>query len=466
MQKTSLIQLLCAFIVILLLPDYDGFIAERSSGPPLLSLVTGIPQDLVIQHSFKIVLALSMLAGAGFVVLALRNSFYRWLAFSGLLMCGYGILRLMVAGLGLRGSFTGVNASFISFALIGAMAASRAHDFFFRAGIVAGVMSVAFVKLIYAVWVFRTGGAVEMITGVPSLAADGGTLSTWATAALWCGSYGAIYLSRKEYARTAWCTLGLTIFLIALAATFRRTNLIRVLGMMAVMVLLAGYMRRRSLRAFVGVASVVFILGGILIGSTVVIFGLADSYERALSLSPDSGSKYGGTNEAYSDDWQAWIGTVLEHYGLGVGPGQPYGVQRLVEEVENAAMTGEIPLHTGSYEMLASFGPAGLIFQFGALVGLPLVAVHFRRKSHVPLDPLFTASAAFLLWIGLWPFGPPLQFNQATLVFTAIQAGIVCATQMPTGRADRLSSRPRLLQRRPATPSVPLPSTHAKGRSL
>ena len=83
MQKTSLIRLLCAFIVILLLvPDYDGFIAERSSVPPLLSLVTGIPQDLVIQHSFKIVLALSMLAGAGFVVFALRI-LYRWLAFSG-----------------------------------------------------------------------------------------------------------------------------------------------------------------------------------------------------------------------------------------------------------------------------------------------------------------------------------------------------------------------------------------------
>ena len=201
------------------------------------------------------------------------------------------------------------------------MAASCAHDFFVRAGIVAGVMSVALVKLIYAAWVLKTGGAVEMITGVPSLAADGGTLTTWAAAALWCGSYGAIYLSRKQYARTAGCTLGLTIFLIALAATFRRTNLIRVLGMMAVMVLLAGDLRRRSLRALVGAALVVFISGGIPIGSTVVIFGLVDSYERALSLSPDSDSKYGGSNEAYSDDWQAWVGTVLEHYGLGVGPG-------------------------------------------------------------------------------------------------------------------------------------------------
>ena len=32
-----------------------------------------------------------------------------------------------------------------------------------------------------------------------------------------------------------------------------------------------------------------------------------------------------------------------------------------------------------------------------------------------------------------WSFGPPLQFDQVTQVLTAIQAGRVCATQIPTG---------------------------------
>ena len=153
-----------------------------------------------------------------------------------------------MAGVGLS-SVSGINASFVSFVLIAAMAACCAQDVFCRAGIVGGLVCVALVKLIYAVFVFKAGGAVEMISGVSSLAADGGTLTTWATAALWFGSYGAIHLSKKRYTRTAWCALGLTIFLIALAATFRRTNLIRLLGMMTVMVMLVGYMRRRSLRA-------------------------------------------------------------------------------------------------------------------------------------------------------------------------------------------------------------------------
>ena len=368
MQISSAIRLLCASIVVLLLiPDYDGFVVEKSSVPPLLSVVTGIPQELVIQHSFKIVLALSILACAGFVIIERDNILYRWLAFLGILICGYGTLRLMLAGLGLS-SVSGINASFVSFVLIAAMAACCAQDVFCRAGIVGGLVCVALVKLIYAVFVFKSGGAVEMISGVSSLAADGGTLTTWATGALWCGSYGAIYLTKKRYARTAWCALGLTIFLIALAATFRRTNLIRLLGMMTVMVMLVGYMRRRSLRALAGAALVVLALGGILAGSTVAVFGIGDSYERVLSLSPDSDSKYGGTNETYSDDWRAWVSTVIEHYGLGVGPGRPYGVQRLVEEIESASMTGEIPLHTGSYEMIASFGPAGAMFQFGVLV--------------------------------------------------------------------------------------------------
>ena len=448
-------------VSLLLLPDYDGFTAEKSSARSLVSLGTGIPQDFIIQHSFKIVLVVSIMACAVFVVPALRNSFYRLLAFSGMLACGYGIVRLMVAGQGVSGSVTGVNASFISFVFIAAMAVCCAQDMFFRSGIVAGVVSVALVKLIHAVFVLKTDGAVEMVAGVSSLAADGGTLTNWAVAALWCGSYGTIYFSKKQYPRSVWCALGFMIFLIALVATFRRTNLIRVLGMMTVTVMLAGYMRRHSFRALGGAALVALVLGGVLAGSTVVVFGVLDGCERMLSLSPDSDSKYAGSNETYGDDWQAWVSTVIEHYGLGVGPGQPYGVQRLVEEIESAAMTGEIPLHTGSYEMIASFGPAGLIFQFGVLVALPLLAVHSRRKANLPLDALFTASAAFLLWIGLWPFGPPLQFNQATLVLTAIQAGTVCATQIPSVSPNRLSSRPRLLQRRPAVPSIPLPSTDA-----
>ena len=40
-------------------------------------------------------------------------------------------------------------------------------------------------------------------------------------------------------------------------------------------------------------------------------------------------------------------------------------------------------------------------------------------------------------------------------MLTAIQAGRVCATQVPTGSPNRLSSRPRLLQRRPAAAERP-----------
>ena len=46
-------------------------------------------------------------------------------------------------------------------------------------------------------------------------------------------------------------------------------------------------------------------------------------------------------------------------------------------------MTGEIPLHTGSYEMLASFGPVGLMFQ---PAGTGRVAAH-RRALSTEVEP-------------------------------------------------------------------------------
>lgn len=423
-QRTWMAAVVAAVVVTLaLLPDYDAFIQKMAGTRSLFTTLTGIAPDLVFQHGLKFLLVLSAAVALPVIFRSLRHPLMVLFAVMTVVITGYGVGRLLFADLGLKGALSGSNAAFVVvfFLAVGAAAGARWIDV--RKGLVFALFAVAFAKLAFAVYAYRKFGGVELFSGVASLAADGGVLTVWSMAGLWSFLFAYDNLKRRRVPMALAWTVVFIVFVGALAASFRRDNMIRLVATIVLSMNIAGFLERRALRSALLSLAAAGVGAVLLFATMVAVFGQETAWDRVFSVSKSSESRFAGSNEAYSDDWRAWGRTFEKHDGLGVGVGQRYGVDRLVENT--ASGDGLIPLHTGTYELGASLGFAGILYQGVAFLLLPLMALARMRRSWAKPDVLFSASAASILWMGLWPFGPPFYYDPVVIVLLGLQFGVV-----------------------------------------
>ena len=414
-----------AFIVILaFMPDYDAFVGDIAKTQSLLTLITGVPQELVLKHADKIIFALSVIVGGCALIHSLRYKLLRWVGMISIAICAYGVSRLLFTGINLKEALSPRNAAFLNIFLIACATAAAGKYLSIRRGLITGVIVSAATKLVYSFYIYMKVGGVEIFKGVAMFAADGGILALWGVAALWCFASALNNLEmRRRLISILWIGL-MIVFVVAIGASFRRNIMFRLVGTLGLTTILGGFLYRRTFKALI-VASVAACFGGALLVATLfAVFGAETAVDRIGSVSHSSDSNFSSSNLSYEDDWRALPATIVKHHGLGVGPGQSYGITRVVEELVDE--NGTIPLHTGSYELMASFGIIGLTYQLLVLIFIPIYAIRRGRAAMSRPDMLLAASVASLLWLGLWPFGPPFYVNTAATVLVGMQLGIVC----------------------------------------
>jgi hypothetical protein len=327
----------------------------------------------------------------------------------------------------------------VALATVTAAFAMRNRDF--AAGIILGMTGAALIRLLHAIYAYRLYGGIQIVEGVTSLAMDGALLSLWILAGSVAGMVALDSLLRLQ-SRPLVISLVLgAVFTIALAASYRRATQFWLMTDIAVGTLAYFWMKGRFAYGLAWVTAAVALMSAGLFAAAVVRFGFVDAYERVMSVTTTGSQAYSFSNDAYIEDWHAWPETIWKFHFLGSGPGLDYGVGRLVQ-VDNES--GEvIPLHVGLFELWASVGVSGAIYHVVCFLVLPFLLLRRCRNGDPEIFPFAAVSFSFLVFVGLWPFAPPVSQNFQIAVIIGMCFGclIACAAVAGAKPAPALKRR-------------------------
>ena len=213
---------------------------------------------------------------------------------------------------------------------------------------------------------------------------------------------------------------------VVVASSFRRWGLV----MCVIEPFLAaaiGYKLKGQLLKRMGIVwgagtAVVFLIIGIFVLSN----GLEEGTDRLISLiAPSSRTSSLDSNLHYLDDQQAFL-TLFRERPFGVGYGNFYNVPRLIDiTLEDAGDNdGEIPLHVGTYELVARQGVFGIVAICAPV--LCLIGSYKRVRNEPNWDAVFRvafACSAFGLTY-IQPYSAPLMGEIKVFAVFGIILGI------------------------------------------
>jgi len=287
-----------------------------------------------------------------------------------------------------------------------------------------GVAGAALTKLcVNAITTLQGGGGAAIFQGVRSVQTDGPTLLCQCfvgciciLAAFSCWRQRRIRMTVIHFA------IGLLMF-IGLALSFRRLVVIEGVCVLFGAIVLDGWLH--------GVAAKSILVSGVVLitVSTLMLFAAAFQFgsdviiERFRSvtfegLQGSGNSAYDASNQDYIDHWERFPGIVSRSRGLGMGYDTDYDGLGPADPASGE----EIPLHVGSFELLASVGIAGVVFWAFVLVLVPIYVLRRAKFLNLQNSELLSAAAMWVLFTAFCPLGPPFYImpQQAILVGGAL----------------------------------------------
>ena len=288
-----------------------------------------------------------------------------------------------------------------------------------------GVASVALLKLAYSVVAYRHAGGVEITSGLATIRGDDGALLTQAFVAAMATVLAFEAMVRKRWKFAPFMAAVAAIVAVGMAASFRRLVVLLLVGLSLGGILLLsclwGQLKRGLLVATAACAAMTLAISV----TAVIVFGPEQAMDclASLTLSSRGANKMGADNAQYVDEWAAFPRVLERSQGVGVGFGLGYGVHRLVDN----GSPDFIPLHVGAFELWASLGFLGAIYQLSLFVVLPAAGIRraLRRKQCLSDAPLFSVSSALLLWTGLAPLGSPFHQGSQMCLLLGLALGCV-----------------------------------------
>ena len=428
------------FVFLLFLPDLDLFAISMSPATGLVSRITGL-DDMVISRVYIQLVAAFM----GFCVLMnmgtlLRTPRHRVIVLGAGVLIGYALVQLHFNGVAFREVLRLPPMIGIYLICMTALASSCQCRYpLVLRDIGVGLLAAALIRLIYSGLMFARYGGTQIVEGVQSFAMDGSLLILWGFLAASAGIFAIRCLERKNRGLFVICLIIAGVLSIANALSYRRAAQIWILLQFAGGSMLYFWLRRRLLLGVGIVAGVTAAIATAMISAAIVRFGINNAFERLLSLTSNSDTKFGKSNDAFIDDWQAWKVVIAQTKFLGSGMGLDYGVVRLHDiEQYDRAFSDVIPLHTGTYELWASLGILGALFHLLILVVLPIKCLMACRNRSIEVQMLAANCAAFILVVSLWPLAPPVTYSNQTAVLFGIVFGVLLAI---TGKPNETTER-------------------------
>jgi hypothetical protein len=407
----------------LCLPDTDAFMAERSVASSLFVLLGG---DIAVEITrlYTPLVAIGLVLALPFLDWRTRKSlpFYLVIILSVATLGWIGGMDVF-QGAGYLAIRSNLFLNFVIFPLsflVCYLLANRSNWF---APVFAGIVLASLLKLAYSIYTYRTAGGIQILGGVESIQGDGGSLNIQVfVASISVLKSVEAFWKRKWKSGIFFLLLNL-IFIGGLAASFRRLPLVRMAAICLGGILLMYWLIGRFKRGLLLASAAAIPLAVTLAVTAVAIFGPEQALDRlnSLSLHADSNNAMANSNDAYLDDWTAFPKVIARTLGLGVGFSGSYGVHRVIDDYE----TEQVPLHIGAFELWASAGIIGALFQLTVFILLPITSIYLlkRKKFWLANIPLLLASALLLLWTGIFPFGAPFFVSPQTCLLL----GMGCA---------------------------------------
>jgi hypothetical protein len=415
--------LLAVVAFMLCLPDTDTFMAEKSGASNLFVLLGGTMAG-EITRLYAPLLAIGLVLALPFLDWRTRKS----LPF-------YMIIYLFVATLGWIGGMdvyqgagylairSGLFLNFVIFLLSFLVCYLLANRFNWFVPVFSGIALASLLKLAYSIYTYRTAGGIQILGGVESVQGDGGSLDLQVFVASISALMSVESFWKRKWKSGIFFLLLNLIFIGGLAASFRRLSMVRMAAICLGGILLMYWLIGRFKRGLLFASAAAILIAITLSVTAVAIFGPEQALDRlnSLSLHADSNNAMASSNEAYLDDWIAFPKVIAKTSGLGLGFSGNYGVHRVIDDFESE----KIPLHIGAFELWASAGIIGALFQLTVFILLPITSIYVlkRKKFWLANIPMLLASALLLLWTGIFPFGAPFYVSAQTCLLL----GMGCA---------------------------------------
>jgi O-antigen ligase len=371
-----------------------------------------------------------------------------------LLMNSYASFRMMIDGHGLAAALAGTEIrGFIVISTLPLLVYCVMIDFRLIKWFIIPFCTALFLKCLLLFYGYFILGGVEFMAGVRSVVVDGNALNSLSFGVIISLAFTTYLISVKRY---TWAVIvsGLCVILIcAVAGSFRRLVLLKTLIGSGIFIVLISYMKGRLMRNIPYFAAFGAVLITVIGSAYILIFGLEDARERfrSFTLRSEEGA-FSSSNKFYIEDWTLLGETIVNTGGLGVGFRNEYGIAMRSDMGAEIAMANtEIPLHTGLYELWGRLGIFGAIFHFIAFIIIPLSAVQIAKKNNNLGVWLVAPSAAWLLFIGIFPFGAPPYLNISNWFYCSLTIGCLMAGVAPSAitlRPERaIRDRPKKLKR-------------------
>jgi hypothetical protein len=286
----------------------------------------------------------------------------------------------------------------------------------------AALYTTCIIKVLYSINAYRKDGGVTIANGIESLAADGSMLQVICLTSLIAYTLG-VYMWQSQRKKQAMLQYSYGIaMLVTLGISFRRTQLIQFILAITTASLLKGWLNKRLLSTLwkagamlLSIASIAYVSGYVYFGKDVVI-------DRLLSLSSQAYAKSDSaeSNDEYIDHWRRvpqilqksnWLGTGLDLDYVHLGP--------------YTEVSGPIPLHLGSYELLVSVGAVGTLVWFLCFVYTPIIALHCAKATRGLQLEIVCLSAGYIFYTGLFPFGSPIYYSTQWILITGGFLGLL-----------------------------------------
>jgi hypothetical protein len=377
----------------------------------------------------------------------IRRNRYNYYIILAAMTIAYASLRILVDGHGAGAAFAGTEIR--GFMLIGTLPLlvfCTLANFSLLPWFVIPFCIAIFLKSILLIYGYIAFGGVEFMTGVRSVVVDGNALNSLSIGVLIALALATYLISKRRYAWAAIAAVICLLLVCMVAGSFRRLVLIKALTGAGIFMIVISYIKGRLLENLPYMAAFVSVLGALVGVAYAAIFGLADAEERLRSLNfqSETGS-YSGSNKFYIEDWTLLGETLIKTGGLGVGFRNEYGISVRSDMGSEIAMANtEIPLHTGLYELWGRLGIFGAIFHLLGFIIIPISAIKVARVNQNDGAWLVAPSAAWLLFLGLFPFGPPPYLNITSWFYCSFAIGCLMAGVSPAlmaVRPDRIVKR-------------------------
>jgi hypothetical protein len=351
-----------------------------------------------------------------------KNGSFKLVFFSAALIVVSGIAKLVSMGDSPVNSLrsTGISSLCLFITLFAAVQ-FRLKSQAFRLAIMPVLAMAGGIRLAEALVSYRSTGGVSFVTGVQSLTADGPLLALWGCIAAWALFEAVNRFDAQKKINALMFAVIAAIFLLGIVASFRRNALGRVIALVLLGIFVQNRRVGKTWRGAIGMIGA-GAAGAICIGTlSVYLYGIETSLDRLRSFSFSEDSAFSDSNKQYIEDWEMLSSVFLNNPIFGVGPGVSYGIAR--DSDQNIAAS-YVPFHTGSAELLASFGMMALPLLIAVLISIPIFHI-YRSSREETIDSIGVLAIAYASFIGLWPFGPPFYTNFHISALAAIFFSIV-----------------------------------------